>query len=236
MRAGSSVFAKFQNGNGSCGSAGALLKNSSDDSRWLLTANHVISRNRTPQRVLLDVPGPHELELGTEIRQVKVEAENNRVDAAVVKLTLDTAKFDGFFSPFGSTFGANLSAVDPAQYIGLIKNTPRRVSKVGMATVETHGVAKYVDAVVSIEMVEVGFEAAGFTDLLIVEDLDEIAVFAGGGDSGSLVVDDEPGNRRPVGILVARATKAPLSLVAFLKTTLSELEKTGTGPFELCRS
>src|SRR5216117_2342609 len=124
----------------------------------------------------------------------------NSIDAAIAlsdatKLGNATPTDDGYGTPSGAIYGdGNNDGVfdDVSTLLGL------NVQKYGRTTKLTHGQITGVNATVDVCYEVFCFKLARFVDQLVIEP----GSFAGGGDSGSLIVTDD-NNKSPVGLLFA---------------------------------
>src|SRR5262249_41242231 len=145
---------------------------------------HVLARNISPDKVIVDLPGPNDIDLGSNVKHVPIDADHNVVDAAVVSLSIDSSTFQEFYRPFGNCLGSDLSPIPAQLYKAMVLTGARSVTKAGAATKRTFGTTHSVDATVQIDLTEAGFASAGFKDLLDVADLSANDRFATAGDSG----------------------------------------------------
>ncbi|MBL8229628.1 MAG: hypothetical protein JNL98_14155 [Bryobacterales bacterium] len=225
------IFARVDGTAGNTGSPCVIVKDATNR-RWVLSANHVIARNTTGDtKVFVDLPqSTQEVHVGSDVKFVPVDLNDNQTDVAVAKLVATQSVFRRFYDPVEPL--ASMTPVTAVSFRALVRARQRPVRKAGAVTGLTTGSATSFDASAMVEFDGMSPSIAEIEQMLVVQD-DGAQPFCAPGDSGSLVVDS--GTNRPLGILVARAQTGSYSLVGMLHTALAELKSKGMGDFTVVR-
>lgn len=224
----------FQPGNvviGSCPSAhngtiGGFLTAQRDDSTWLLSNRHVLAGCPSGQ-----LSGAHFTVLGSEVYSVPLQAKDNVVDAAVVKIE-DPSRVNPRFEKLGRVAQPNLHTMARLQ-------EGTTVRKLGNFTGVTSG--KLVLHCPKVKVEDDAGVAREFVHQLAIVSDGHDGPFADGGDSGSLVVSGED----PIGLLFAsnitnaieipegQSLKPPFYLANRWDIVIQKLQKVIRSPLKL---
>lgn len=164
------------------GTIGAFLTAERDNSTWLLSNRHVMAD--CPRSQLL---GAGRVVLGTDVRCIAVNANDNAVDAGVVKIE-DPFQVDPGFGDL------RIRQSNPAAMASL--RDGEKVSKLGNFSQITSG--KLVLNCPKVRVKDCAGVEREFVQQLAISNGNN-GPFAGGGDSGAVVVNNE----HPIGLLFA---------------------------------
>jgi len=176
------------------GTLGVFLKDESGNP-WIVSANHVISRNHACVDNVVELPGCCAVSRQIESIRIRDYGTLNLADAAV-------GRWDSAIPPQPQPeemppLTANI--MSPQEAKGLI------ATKVAMPGKRIQGRVAYIGKCVLIDMRDILPYQAQFADQILIEDIprEDKLTFSHPGDSGSLVVHEADEESQPLGILIA---------------------------------